>query len=284
MIKSVVYNYRRCAVIPPDSCIINRMNSRYFFIILLIILFPLVGCYEIVQRVIVRPDHTVMMTADIRLAPAFFKTAFERQGKSKKNISDYREFLIEKFKERMKFFDTSILVDETFFHVTKQDSLTVIRAELIMPKLKNIHKVNRLFWSGLVQKPTMNLPAFPCDYNISMKGDTLPVIEISPVSAKYQLTYGIESIDIENVDLYSDHFLDKLCTFSFTADKYLHHSGVSIKTIEGGGEWQFPSLDLLLYGRTSFRPVTVHIDYPYGVMEVVKSDTASIYEPPIDTD
>jgi hypothetical protein len=258
------------------------MTPRRYQLILLLCVLPLAGCYEIIQHVVVRPDHTVMLTADIRLDPVFFKTAFERQGKAKKSIEKYREYLIESFKERMKFFDTSDLVNETLFNITKQDSVTLVHAELIMGKLKYLHKVNRLFWSGLVQKPTVNLPSFPNDMNISMKGDTLPVIEVAPVSAKYQMVFGIESIDIENVDLYSDFFNDKLCTFSFTADKYIKHSGVSIKTIEGGGEWQFPSLDLLLYGRTSFRPVVVHIDYPYGVMEVVKSDTASIYEPLID--
>jgi hypothetical protein len=268
VVKSVVYNYRRDVVIPQ---VVGLIKMRLFAVILgLACILPFTGCYEIASRIVVREDLKVVMTADIRLEPAFFTTAFERNGKKFKDAAAYREQLIADFKERMKVFDTVTLVEETTMNVTKPDSSTLIHAELILPKLKNIHKVNRLFWSGLVEKPRINLPAFPNDINISMKGDSLPVLEITPVAAKYQLVYGIESIDIENIDLYSDLFDNKLCTFTLTADKFITYVGKDVERIEQGAQWQYPSMDLLLYGHTSFKPVTVFLTYPYGVMEVMK--------------
>ncbi len=257
--------------------------QKLLLILLLLGVVPLAGCYEIVYRIAVRSDLKVVMTADVRLDPSFFEAAYSRKGNTIKDPETFRQKLIDDLIERMKLFDTLQLVEESLINVAMSDTCTVLHAELILPKLKNLHTVNRLFWSGLVDKPLSNLPAFTGDINISMKGDSLPVIEIAPVSAKYQSVYGIESIDIENVDLYSDLFTDKMCTFSFTADKFIKFQGASVNEIENGAEWQYPALDMLLHGRTSFRPVTIHISYPYGVMEVIKSDTASTNAPKIDS-
>lgn len=246
--------------------------QKFLQILLLLGVLPLAGCYEIVYKIVVRSDYKVVMNADVRLDPSFFQTAYSRKGNTIKDPQIFRQKLIDDLKERMKLFDTLQLVEESLINVTKPDTCTVVHAELILPKLKYLHTVNRLFWSGLVDKPLSNLPAFTGDINISMKGDSLPVIEIAPVSAKYQSVYGIESIDIENVDLYSDLFNDKMCTFSFTADKFIKFHGVSVTPIENGAEWQYPALDILLHGRTSFKPVTLYITYPYGTMEVTKEN------------
>lgn len=254
--------------------------KKILLILLILGVIPLAGCYEIVYRIAVRSDLKVVMTSDVRLDPSFFQTAYSRKGNNIKDRETFRQKLIDDFKERMKLFDTLQLVEESLINVTKPDSCTLVHSELILPSLKNLHKVNRLFWSGLVDKPLSNLPAFTGDINISMKGDSLPVIEIAPVSAKYQSVYGIESIDIENVDLYSDLFTDKMCTFSLTADKFIKFQGVSVTPIENGAEWQYPALDMLLHGRTSFKPVTLYITYPYGVMVVTKENQPAPAEPP----
>jgi len=253
--------------------------QKLLLTMLLLGMIPLAGCYEIVYRIAVRSDLKVVMTSDVRLDPSFFQTAFARKGHGIKDPEAFRQHLIDEFKERMKLFDTLQLVEESLINVTKPDSCTLVHSELILPTLKNLHTVNRLFWSGLVDKPVANLPAFTGDINISMKGDSLPVIEIAPVSAKYQSVYGIESIDIENVDLYSDLFDNKLCTFSLTADKFIKFQGTSVTPIENGAEWQYPALDLLLHGRTSFKPVTLYISYPYGVMQVTKENQPAATEP-----
>lgn len=253
--------------------------QKLFLILLLLGVIPLAGCYEIVYKIAVRSDLKVVMTSDVRLDPSFFQTAYSRKGNNVKDPDAFRQKLIDELKERMKLFDTLQLVEESLINVTKPDTCTLVHAELILPTLKNLHTVNRLFWSGLVDKPLANLPAFTGDINISMKGDSLPVLEIAPVSAKYQSVYGIESIDIENVDLYSDLFTDKLCTFSFTADKFIKFQGASVEQIENGAQWQYPALDLLLHGRTSFKPVTLYISYPYGTMVVTKENQPSPSEP-----
>ncbi|HEY6172681.1 MAG TPA: hypothetical protein VIX80_10525 [Candidatus Kapabacteria bacterium] len=255
--------------------------KKLLLILLILGVIPLAGCYEIVYRIAVRSDLKVVMTSDVRLDPSFFQTAYSRKGNTVKDPEAFRQKLIDDFKDRMKLFDTLQLVEESLINVTKQDSCTLVHSELILPSLKCLHTVNRLFWSGLVDKPRSNLPAFTGDINISMKGDSLPVLEIAPVSAKYQSVYGIESIDIENVDLYSDLFNDKLCTFSFTADKFIKFQGTSVIEIENGAQWEYPALDLLLHGRTSFKPVTLFITYPYGTMVVTKENQPSPTEQPI---
>jgi hypothetical protein len=150
-----------------------------------------------------------------------------------------------------------------------------------MHHLKYLHDVNRLFLSGLVGEPATNLPAFPEDINVSMKGDDLPVFEVAPIAAKYQGAYGITGSDIEYVDDYSDNFRDRMCTFSFQAPKMLSTKGRDLKNIPNGIEWEYPALDLMLFGRTSFKPVIVSINYPYGIMSVQKGhDVEALLQPP----
>jgi hypothetical protein len=246
--------------------------SRLFAVIALCFCLILTGCYEIVQRIAVRADHLVNYSAEIRLTPSFFQIVKERKFPDIPTTDSLRAKLSTEFRQRMQVFDTSSFVDESLISINQVDSHTVVKVDLVLGKLKYLHKVNRLFWNGVVSKPTINSPAFPLDINISMKGDSLPVIELAPVAAKYQKVYGIESIDIENVDYYADLFTNLLCTFSFTAPDFLKFEGIRAAKIENGAEWQFPSQDLLLYGRTSFMPVTCYINYPYGVMSVEAED------------
>jgi hypothetical protein len=244
-------------------------------------LVPLTSCYEIVHRVIVENDSTAVLLAEIKVAPSFFETAQHRTASKIKDVAVYRDSMIARFQRRMKLFDTMEYIDHPKFAVSMQDSMTVIKAEIRMHHLKYLHDVNRQFWSGLVGEPAINLPAFPEDINVSMKGDNLPVFEIAPIAAKYQKAYRIDNNDIEYVDDYSDNFRDRMCTFSFQAPKMISANGRDLKKIENGVEWEYPALDLMLFGRTSFKPVIVSINYPYGIMSVQKDhDVEALLQPP----
>lgn len=241
----------------------NTMKLKPHIILLLLVAIPLLfcGCFEIVQCIIVGADMKVTYKTEIHLTPVFFAKAFEREESKAKNVEAYRIQLLEAFKQRMKIFDTLPSVEEIVSSVTMKDSITIISTQIITGEPRFLHDINRLFWSGVASKPNVSLPSFPIDITSSKKADTLPVLEFSPIAARYQEIYHLTSDEIEDVDLYSRLFSDKMITVSFKAPQVVNIEGNQVKQTEDGTTWQFPTLDAILFGRLQYKPVRVMFVY-----------------------
>ncbi len=238
-----------------------RIQFRAFTSALCLLSVALCGCLEIAERIVIGNDLKILYKTEIRLDPTFFAKAFERNKPDAKDVETYKAQLIEGFKNRMKVFDTLRTVEEMVTNVSTKDTVTVITAQLTVGEPKFLHNVNRLFWSGVVATPSINLPAFPVDINYSKKADTLPVLEFGPVAAKYQDVFRISNEDIEDADLYSRSFNDKLVTLSFKAPQLVNINGALTKETPDGSTWQYPMQDAIIFGRSQFKPVTVMFVY-----------------------
>ena len=238
-----------------------KLKSHIILLIFLTTSLLFCGCFEIVERIIVGADNKLTYKTEIRLTPVFFKKAFERNEPDAKNVASYRSQLLEAFKQRMKIFDTLPSVEEMVSNVTMKDSITIVSTQLITGEPRFLHDINRLFWSGIASNPTVNLPSFPIDITFSKKADTLPVLEFSPVAAKYQKVYHFADEEIENVNSYSRLFNDKLITISFKAPQVVKVEGNNVSETADGSTWQYPTLDAIIYGRLQFKPVRVMFVY-----------------------